>query len=36
VKFAPTVIGTITGSLTINDNAPNTPQVVSLTGKGIK
>ncbi|MGA7872045.1 MAG: choice-of-anchor D domain-containing protein [Candidatus Binatus sp.] len=36
VKFAPTVIGTISGSLTINDNAANTPQVVSLSGKGIK
>ncbi len=36
VKFAPTVVGTITGSLTINDNASNTPQVVSLSGKAVK
>lgn len=36
VKFAPTVIGTITGSLTINDNAANTPQVVTLSGKSVK
>jgi alpha-L-arabinofuranosidase len=36
VKFAPTVVGAITGSLTINDNASNTPQIVSLSGKGVK
>jgi hypothetical protein len=36
VKFAPTVVGTITGTLTINDNAANTPQVVTLTGKSVK
>jgi alpha-N-arabinofuranosidase len=36
VKFAPTVIGTLTGTLTINDNAANTPQVVTLSGKGVK
>jgi alpha-N-arabinofuranosidase len=36
VKFAPTVVGTITGTLTINDNAANTPQVVSLSGRSIK
>jgi archaellum component FlaF (FlaF/FlaG flagellin family) len=36
VKFAPTTIGTITGSLTINDNASNNPQVVGLNGKGVK
>jgi archaellum component FlaF (FlaF/FlaG flagellin family) len=36
VKFAPTVVGTYTGPLKINDNAGNTPQIVSLNGKGIK
>ena len=36
VRFAPTIIGTITGSLQINDNASNTPQIVSLTGRGIR
>ena len=36
VKFAPTTSGTITGSLTIRDNASNTPQIMSLTGKAVK
>jgi alpha-L-arabinofuranosidase len=36
VKFAPTIVGTITGTLTINDNAANTPQVVTLSGKSIR
>lgn len=36
VRFAPKIIGAITGSLQINDNASNTPQVVSLSGKGIR
>ena len=36
VKFAPTVVGAISGSLTIMDNASNAPQVVSLSGKGVK
>jgi hypothetical protein len=36
VKFAPKIIGAITGSLQMNDNASNTPQVVSLNGKGIR
>jgi alpha-N-arabinofuranosidase len=36
VRFAPTIIGTITGSLQINDNASDTPQVVSLSGRGIR
>jgi hypothetical protein len=36
VKFKPTVVGTITGTLTINDNAANSPQLVPLTGKGTK
>ena len=36
VKFKPTVVGTINGTLTINDNAANSPQLVPLTGKGTK
>ncbi len=34
VSFAPSVVGTRTGSLTITDSAPNSPQVVTLTGAG--
>jgi hypothetical protein len=34
VKFAPSIKGVITGSLKINDNATNTPQVVTLSGTG--
>jgi hypothetical protein len=34
VTFAPTFGGTQTGSLTITDNAPGGPQMVSLTGIG--
>jgi hypothetical protein len=34
VSFAPTVAGTETGTLTITDNAPTSPQVVSLGGSG--
>ena len=34
VKFAPSIKGSITGSLKINDNANNTPQVVTLNGTG--
>jgi alpha-L-arabinofuranosidase len=34
VKFKPTAVGAITGTLTINDNAANSPQVVQLSGKG--
>ena len=34
VLFTPTETGVRTGTLTINDNAPNTPQTVSLTGTG--
>jgi enoyl reductase-like protein len=36
VKFKPTAVGAITGTLTINDNAANSPQVVQLSGKGTK
>jgi Abnormal spindle-like microcephaly-assoc'd, ASPM-SPD-2-Hydin len=34
VTFTPTQIGTRTGTLTINDNAANTPQTVALSGIG--
>ena len=34
VSFAPTTSGTISGALTITDNAPSSPQTVSLTGIG--
>jgi hypothetical protein len=34
VTFTPTTSGTRTGMLTITDNAPGTPQTVSLTGTG--
>jgi hypothetical protein len=34
VTFSPTQLGVRTGTLTINDNAPDTPQNVSLTGTG--
>ena len=35
VKFAPSITGEISGTLTINDNATNTPQVIELSGKGL-
>lgn len=34
VRFKPTVKGSVTGSLTINSNASDGPQVVSLSGTG--
>lgn len=34
VTFTPTQAGTRTGTLTITDNAPDSPQTVSLSGKG--
>jgi hypothetical protein len=34
VSFTPTRAGTRTGTLTINDNAPGSPQTVSLSGTG--
>ena len=34
VTFKPTTIGTLTGSVSITDNAPASPQKVSLTGTG--
>jgi alpha-L-arabinofuranosidase len=35
MKFAPSTAGEIAGTLTINDNATNTPQVIELSGKGL-
>ncbi len=34
VTFSPTVAGATSGTLTITDSAPNSPQTVSLTGTG--
>ncbi len=34
VKFTPTQVGARTGTLSINDNASNSPQTVSLSGTG--
>jgi hypothetical protein len=34
VSFSPNVVGSFTGALTFTDNAPNSPQVVNLTGTG--
>ena len=34
VKFTPTATGARTGVVTLNDNAPNTPQRISLSGSG--
>jgi hypothetical protein len=34
VRFAPSVEGHVTSLLTVNDNATNTPQTVSLSGTG--
>ncbi len=34
VSFAPSVVGTRSGALTVTDAAPNSPQVVTLTGGG--
>jgi len=34
VRFKPTAAGNIAGTLTINDNASNSPQIVTLSGTG--
>lgn len=34
VTFIPGTVGSINGAITINDNAPSSPQIVSLSGKG--
>jgi uncharacterized repeat protein (TIGR03803 family) len=35
VTFTPTVLGKVTGTLTLNDNASNSPQTVPLSGTGV-
>jgi hypothetical protein len=35
IVFTPTVAGTRTGVLTLNDNASNSPQVINLSGSGV-
>jgi hypothetical protein len=35
VAFAPTIGGPRAGTLTVTDNAPNSPQTLSLTGSGV-
>jgi hypothetical protein len=35
VTFTPTALGKVTGTLSITDNAPNSPQKVSLVGTGV-
>jgi Abnormal spindle-like microcephaly-assoc'd, ASPM-SPD-2-Hydin len=35
VSFAPTTVGNFTGTLTVTDSAPGSPQTVPLTGKGV-
>ncbi|MCA1667696.1 MAG: choice-of-anchor D domain-containing protein, partial [Thermomicrobia bacterium] len=36
VQFAPTTSGTLTGFLTVADNAANSPQTVPLSGNGVR
>ncbi|SRR6266496_1143738 len=35
VTFTPTLTGSVNGSLTVTDNAPGSPQMVSLSGTGV-
>src|SRR5206468_12443031 len=35
VQFAPTTTGSRTGAVKVTDSAPNSPQVLSLSGSGI-
>ena len=35
VTFTPTALGSLSGTLTINDNAPNSPQTTLLSGTGV-
>jgi len=35
VTFTPTAVGTLTGTLSFTDNAPNSPQTINLTGTGV-
>jgi len=34
VTFTPTAVGTLTGAVTLTDNAPDSPQTISLSGTG--
>jgi hypothetical protein len=34
ITFTPTAVGTRTGAVTLTDNAPNSPQAITLTGTG--
>jgi hypothetical protein len=36
LRFTPAAAGNITGTLSITDNATNSPQTVKLTGFGLK
>ena len=36
VTFTPVVLGALTGTLTFNDNASNSPQTVALSGTGVE
>jgi uncharacterized repeat protein (TIGR03803 family) len=36
VTFTPTVLGKVTGTLTLTDNAPNSPQALPLSGTGVE
>src|SRR6266481_414161 len=36
VRFQPTALGQLSGTLTVNDSASNSPQSVSLTGKSVR
>lgn len=36
VRFQPTALGQLSGTLTVNDSAGNSPQTVSLTGKSVR
>src|SRR5262249_14449701 len=35
VSFFPTALGTVSGSVSVTDTAPGSPQIVSLTGTGV-
>lgn len=35
VTFSPTVVGALTGVVTITDNAPGSPQLIALAGSGV-
>lgn len=35
VTFTPTALGALTGALTVNDDAPGSPQIIPLSGSGV-